>query len=510
MFAELFQVDESESGFALKPPGIAAVAFLHSALVLVLFFMTIHHSSFLLPLTAGAAVAALMAGMTWGARGGVFMGILLSLIPLSGLSFHPASQISSLESLLLARLAILLDACLIIAGGFAAGILRDRLCSDHAGRSRLVHQEREAIRTLLEQAAEAEDKAGHLAAKLLSERRLTAAVTRLQDAPPEIVPHRIVESTRHALGKGRAVFYRESTAHSLPFSIASDSSDAASGIRFRDFVPVVLKSNRPLIVRDTARNPSNDAAEGDAHARQMPRTSKTGAREAGSLIAVVVRTPAGARGVLSVESDSVNGFSSDDLKLLENFSESSALSLQYADHFHDMKRRALYDTLTGLLRPESFRRRVRVDIQRAIRYGHCASLILFHLDGFPSVAADARSAAGDDILRRVAAVLRDVAPAGSNIGRLGDEEFALSFIGDDPSSAGGVADMIRTSLSSRISRPDDTPLTASFGVAICPLHADNAPALLKAADAALVRARNSGQDRVETPLQARYEANPAS
>ena len=83
--------------------------------------------------------------------------------------------------------------------------------------------------------------------------------------------------------------------------------------------------------------------------------------------------------------------------------------------------------------------------------------------------------------------------------RYGGEEFLLLLLGSSAENAVRRATEVRHSVRNLVlSLRGGTTLsvTASFGVAACPEHGTDRDALLRAADRALYRAKNSGRDQV--------------
>ncbi|PTE21853.1 hypothetical protein C5F48_10300, partial [Cereibacter changlensis JA139] len=103
---------------------------------------------------------------------------------------------------------------------------------------------------------------------------------------------------------------------------------------------------------------------------------------------------------------------------------------------------------------------------------------------------------GDEVLRRVAQTLEANTPDAENTFRYGGEEFALILPDSSPEMAQQTAERLRRAIGELT--PSDAALpdvTMSFGLAFCdaPLDPD---ALVRAADAALYKAKAQGRNRV--------------
>lgn len=142
------------------------------------------------------------------------------------------------------------------------------------------------------------------------------------------------------------------------------------------------------------------------------------------------------------------------------------------------------DPLTGLLNRRAF-------MSRAIGREGPQVLLILDLDRFKTVNETIGHDGGDDVLRRVADVLRAMCPDTGLVTRFGGEEFALLHPIDCPLTA----DMLLAQL--RETRmPCDLKITASVGSCIGPVKSERDwKALYRGADLALFAAKDAGRDR---------------
>lgn len=87
--------------------------------------------------------------------------------------------------------------------------------------------------------------------------------------------------------------------------------------------------------------------------------------------------------------------------------------------------RALTDPLTGLRNRRAFREALLQELERDRRHRHPLTLALLDLDDFKRVNDTLGHAAGDEVLTRVAGLLRGRLRAVDVVARLGGDEFAL-------------------------------------------------------------------------------------
>lgn len=158
-----------------------------------------------------------------------------------------------------------------------------------------------------------------------------------------------------------------------------------------------------------------------------------------------------------------------------------------------------HDRLTGL----GNRRRLDEDLEqladRAKRYEHVFSVALFDVDRFKQYNDTAGHAAGDEVLRSVAAALTEQCRSGDGAYRYGGEELLLAFPEQPLENAMVAAERMRAAVEVLgIPHPGLAPpavVTVSGGVACYAPH-DTVATLLGRADAALYHAKEAGRNRV--------------
>ncbi|MFL5952250.1 MAG: GGDEF domain-containing protein [Gaiellaceae bacterium] len=193
-----------------------------------------------------------------------------------------------------------------------------------------------------------------------------------------------------------------------------------------------------------------------------------------------------------------DGFAKDTRTLAEWLASQAAVALENA-RLHDIvQRQAITDDLTGLVNRRRFIEALDAEIERARRFGSALTIVLADLDNFKRVNDEYGHHGGDVVLRAFADLIgshvRDVDVSG----RIGGEEFAILLPDTDARGAARVAERMRSSLSDvAIPLSDGAAIhvASSFGVAeLRPGQAGED--LLRAADAALYRAKDEGKNRV--------------
>jgi diguanylate cyclase (GGDEF)-like protein len=147
-----------------------------------------------------------------------------------------------------------------------------------------------------------------------------------------------------------------------------------------------------------------------------------------------------------------------------------------------------HDGLTGAMSRGSFRAALD-NLEHAQRDGD-AALLLVDLDNFGLMNKQNGHAAGDALLATTVDMLSDLLGRGTQIGRLGGDEFGAIVPGRD-------AETLAQTVLDALAQPP-VVLAASVGIAHAGRHGSDAEALLRAADVALRVAKRSGKRQIST------------
>jgi len=142
------------------------------------------------------------------------------------------------------------------------------------------------------------------------------------------------------------------------------------------------------------------------------------------------------------------------------------------------------DPLTGLLNRRAF-------LRQAIGRDSEQALLLTDLDHFKHVNETLGHDGGDEVLRVFARVLRQAAPTGTLIARMGGEEFAILCPADRAVAPETVLERLRAAR-----MPFDLTVTTSIGACNGPMVTESDwKAMYRRADRALFDAKQAGRDR---------------
>lgn len=166
---------------------------------------------------------------------------------------------------------------------------------------------------------------------------------------------------------------------------------------------------------------------------------------------------------------------------------------------HEALRRSVScDHLTGLANRRAFFDRAARELQRCTRSGQPLSLVLVDADHFKSINDAHGHAAGDAVLRHLAAGLSACFRGGDLLARLGGEEFVALLPGATADDAASVAQRLCRHLATQTVTVDGRAIgcTVSAGIAEAGPGASDLDALLARADAAMYAAKAEGRNRV--------------
>ena len=169
---------------------------------------------------------------------------------------------------------------------------------------------------------------------------------------------------------------------------------------------------------------------------------------------------------------------------------------------------AYHDPLTELPNRTLLAEHLEQGLARARRYGRSVALLYIDLDGFKLVNDSFGHAAGDELLSRIAARLREGTRSADLLARQGGDEFLLLLTdidGDVQAVAERAAQTIRGALEAPfVLRGAEVQMGASVGIGIFPRDAQSARGLLQFADQAMYRAKGPSR----RPMTGRRDSDP--
>ena len=189
-------------------------------------------------------------------------------------------------------------------------------------------------------------------------------------------------------------------------------------------------------------------------------------------------------------------FSNEEVRLLQTLANHAGVALangrlvdRLTEQAAEREHEALHDALTGLPNRTLFQRELADVIAQP---GAKAAVLLMDLNGFKDVNDTLGHQAGDQLLRDIGGRLQRALEGTGTVARLGGDEFAVLLPGvGGELAAKTVAHEVLAVLEQQTTiegvRVD---IGASIGITLCPLHGDEANALLQRADVAMYSAKS--------------------
>jgi diguanylate cyclase (GGDEF)-like protein/PAS domain S-box-containing protein len=159
---------------------------------------------------------------------------------------------------------------------------------------------------------------------------------------------------------------------------------------------------------------------------------------------------------------------------------------------------AHHDPLTSLPNRLLFNARLEQSLRYAKRTGAMLAVVFVDIDRFKQINDSAGHQIGDELLKEIAQRLQSTVRADDTVARISGDEFVLILedVGD-ASGARHVVKKLAAIFQSPIPlREGEVLVTASIGVTLFPRDGDSPELLLRAADAAMYRAKTTGRNAV--------------
>jgi diguanylate cyclase (GGDEF)-like protein len=152
------------------------------------------------------------------------------------------------------------------------------------------------------------------------------------------------------------------------------------------------------------------------------------------------------------------------------------------------------DGLTGLHNRRRLMESLTDEVRRSQRLKHTFSVLMVDVDHFKKYNDTFGHLAGDGVLARVAALLREATREVDDVARYGGEEFLVMLPETGMTEALEIAERVRARMAAEVF--PGRRITVSIGVSEFPLYGNTPEQVISAADEALYEAKREGRDRV--------------
>jgi diguanylate cyclase (GGDEF)-like protein len=251
-------------------------------------------------------------------------------------------------------------------------------------------------------------------------------------------------------------------------------------------VAQALRSGETIVSNDLANDP-----------RVSPRQREAVAREGSfSLALLPLNVDGRLAGLVVLRAREPGFFDQEELRLLSELVSNIAFALELMDKQDRISYLALYDPLTGLPNRTLFHERLSQAIEAARRGQEAVALVLIDLERFKAINDTLGQQVGDRVLQEAGKRLLEAAGDMQRVARLGANLFALMF--QRISSAEEVGRRIEAGAPALFTAAfqidgREVRIAAKAGIAVFPEDGADADALLRNAEAALKRAKETSE-----------------
>ncbi len=214
-----------------------------------------------------------------------------------------------------------------------------------------------------------------------------------------------------------------------------------------------------------------------------------------SLIVLPLIVAGKAVGVIALYAREIEFFQEDEMKLLTELAGDIAFAIDHIEKHERLDYLAYYDVLTGLANRTLFLERLAQYMHSAAGGGYKLALGLIDLERFKSINDSISRPSGDSLLKQVAEWLQDKTGDANVLARIDADHFAIVL--PEVKSDGNLAKLIDTLMGAFLEHPfslNGAVFRIGFkvGIALFPDDGDAADILFKNAEAALKKAKASG------------------
>ncbi|SDW13159.1 PAS domain S-box-containing protein/diguanylate cyclase (GGDEF) domain-containing protein [Thiocapsa roseopersicina] len=184
------------------------------------------------------------------------------------------------------------------------------------------------------------------------------------------------------------------------------------------------------------------------------------------------------------------------LTVMLDVTEQRHLLEQLKEREQSLSQLALHDPLTGLANRALFSDHLEQAIARTQRTGERLAVLFIDLDRFKLINDSFGHPFGDEVLKDVAARLREQIRKDDTVARIGGDEFLMLLAPmDSPDPAAAVARKLIELLRRPYAGPQgEIALTVSIGISVCPDDGTAAEDLVRQADTAMYIAKQGGRN----------------
>jgi diguanylate cyclase (GGDEF)-like protein len=312
----------------------------------------------------------------------------------------------------------------------------------------------------------------------------------LENPPIGELSTQAIEVIRSGLGIELCRLLRNGPDDHILLHVAGSGWDE-SWVRAQQFDAVVETENRfvlgtreSIVVSDYSR---------ESRFQPSPIQQIHGVRSA---VEVLICGAGGTYGIVGAYSPEAGRFDGDSANFMQNVSNTLAAFIERKATEDRLSYMAQFDALTGLPNRSMYLDRLGQILIEAARDKLAVAVLFVDIDRFKNVNDTLGHSAGDTLLVKIAGRLKGSVRLGDTIGRLSGDEFAVAaahLAREDHAAV--VAQKIVTALAAPfVIEGHSVYVSASVGISVYPSDGTEPDVLVKNADTAMYRAKQSGRN----------------
>lgn len=190
-------------------------------------------------------------------------------------------------------------------------------------------------------------------------------------------------------------------------------------------------------------------------------------------------------------------YKTDDIDLIKIFAKQITIAIENDIWLKKSEELSIKDDLTDLYSKNYILSRLDEEIRRAIFYQRPCSFIVFNIDNFKSLRDSRGELAAEEVIKKVAKLLKDNMTPVGKAARIGGDEFAILLPEKNKKEAAYIAEDLRKRIeTNNFSRDGKVSITVSGGVSENPIDGSTQEELFRKAMEALQSAKSLGKNRV--------------
>jgi diguanylate cyclase (GGDEF)-like protein len=175
--------------------------------------------------------------------------------------------------------------------------------------------------------------------------------------------------------------------------------------------------------------------------------------------------------------------------------ENVLINQKLRDRNVELHELSITDGLTGVFNRTYLPQMLDRELARSQRHNHRFSILMIDIDHFKRFNDTHGHQAGDEVLSRVAEILRASVRAADYVARYGGEEFLILLTETGPGGAMHFAEKLRLQVE-QMDPVSGTRVTISIGVGSFPDNGESVESIIRDADEALYTGKREGRNRV--------------